>query len=135
MKFKGAKELINKLRRIRVAVPRRVEQVMLGQALELQARSIAVAPELTRKLVLSSRVTREQRSGRVALGVSYDTPYAVIRHEDFYSPGALSRAKTPTEDGDAGRKYLERPFNNMLDQIQAKIGDAVLDAAREEGAE
>lgn len=135
MSLKGAKQLINRLRRIRAKVPRKIEETMLGQAVELQARAIAVAPELSRRLVQSSRVTREARSNRVAIGVSFDTPYAVIRHEDFYNPGLLSRAKSPTQDGDAGRKYLERPYNNMLEQIQEKIGEAVVDACREEGAE
>ncbi len=93
-----------------------------NQAQLLRGRAVAVAPELTRRMILSSKVTKRDSRTRAIRVVSFDTPYAVVRHEDFYQLGPISSAKAPTQDGPPGRKYLERPFRNMVKPIQIAVG-------------
>lgn len=87
---------------------------------ELLGRSGALVPELTRRLLLSGRITQRSRRGSELAVVSYDTPYAVIRHEDFYQPGPITGSKAATQDGAPGRKYLQRPYVAMIREILAE---------------
>ncbi len=126
-------------RALRRALGRLIRKVPLGvaieldnQAQELRGRAVAVAPELTRKLILSSKVTKRDSGSRAIRVVSFGTAYAVVRHEDFYELGPISSAKSPTTDGAPGRKYLERPFRNMTKQIIKAIGEVPEDVARKE---
>ncbi len=97
--------------------------IRLDNAAQLiRGRAVAIAPELTRKLILSSKVTKRDSQNRAIRVVSFDTDYAVVRHEDFYELGPISSAKSPTQDGPPGRKYLERPFKKSLKEIQRDIG-------------
>lgn len=126
-RLKGKQKLDRKL----ANMARRVESVLEGElddaAQEIRARSIAVVPEKTRKLLLSSGVAR----AKLARAVFYDTDYAAIVHEDFYQLGPLSANKAPTEDGPVGRKYLERPFNNIRARLVRKdFPRAILRAIR-----
>ncbi len=100
------------------------------QANRLRGRAVAIAPELTRKLILSSRVTKTDSKARAIRVVSFDTDYAVVRHEDFYELGPISSAKAPTQDGPPGRKYLERPFRNMTKPMMKDLGTVAEDVAR-----
>lgn len=102
-----------------------------NQAQTLRGRAVAVAPELTRTLILSSKVTKRDSSTRAVRVVSFDTPYAVIRHEDFYNLGPISSVKSPTQDGPPGRKFLERPFRNMAKPIQTAVGKVPEKVARD----
>ena len=126
----GVPALLAALRRIGTAVGLETEVVLDNAARELLGRSVALAPELTRRLILSAKITKVTTPSGSARVVSFDTPYAVIRHEDFYELGPISTRKAPTEDGTPGRKYLERPFNTMNPDIQRKLAEAVTRAAK-----
>lgn len=99
-----------------------VESVLDQGARQIHGRAVALSPELTRKLILSSRVTRARRRGRSARVISFDTDYAVVMHEAFYNLGPISSRKAPTQDGPVGRKYLERPFNRVVPDVIRAIG-------------
>lgn len=130
MAVRGARALRRRLARIVEKLPIAASIELDNQARELQGRAVAVAPELTRKLILSSRVEKLDSSRRAVRAVSFDTDYAVIRHEDTYELGPISSQKAPTQDGPPGRKYLERPFRNMVGPIQRALGEIPEDLAR-----
>lgn len=129
MPVRGVRGLRNKVKRF----PRLLEAIigrrMDDRAEELLGRAQALTPELSRRLILSSKITKRDTRVRKVRVVSFDTPYAIRRHEDFYLEGPITAAKAATQDGQPGRKYLERPYLNMIDEIQQDIGDAVNDVA------
>jgi hypothetical protein len=129
--IRGDKTLRRVLGQIAAKTPIGIGIELDNQAEILRARAIAVAPELTRKLILSSKVTKRDSRTRAIRVISFDTDYAVVRHEDFYNLGPISSAKSPTQDGPPGRKYLERPFRNMNKPIQEAVGEVPEDVARE----
>jgi hypothetical protein len=127
----GVSALRRRLSRIRGAVDRVVRVKMDDLAIELLGRSVAVAPELTRDLIKSAVITKDDRAGQTRRIVSYDTHYAVVQHEDFsLGIGPITARKAGTIDGAAGRKYLERPFNNMKRGIVLALGAIPEDTAR-----
>jgi len=111
-------------------MPGEVSDKLDLKARQLLGRSVALAPELERHLILSSRVEKVDTATRAARSVSYDTPYAVKQHEAQLNPGPLTSRKAPTQDGAAGRKYLERPFRNMVGEVQTEVGQVPLDVTR-----
>lgn len=126
VKLKGFTETARNLRRIADQGSLAALTTTRAQARELLKRARAVAPRLTGRLEDSGKVVEvTQGKNRIAWGVTFDTPYAVIRHEDFYNLGPVSQLKPPTQDGAVGRKFLARPFINMAPQILAKVSDAV----------
>lgn len=120
--LKGDKKLRRVLANIAAKTPAGVAIELDDLAEQLRGRAVALAPELTRRLILSSKITKRDSRARAIRVVSFDTPYAVRRHEDFYALGPISSAKSPTEDGSPGRKYLERPFRKMTKPIQREVG-------------
>ncbi len=129
--LRGDKTLRKRLAFIIDKTPLAMAIKLDDQANRLRGRAVAVAPELTRKLILSSRVTKQDSRARAIRVVSFDTDYAVVRHEDFYELGPISSAKAPTQDGPPGRKFLERPFRNMTKPMQRDLGKVPMDVARE----
>ncbi len=129
--LQGDKRLRRVLGQIAAKTPIGVAIELDNQANLLRGRAVALAPELTRRLILSSKITKRDSSTRAIRVVSFDTPYAVVRHEDFYELGPISSAKSPTQDGSPGRKFLERPFRNMNKPITKAIGDVPEKVARE----
>lgn len=126
-------------RKLRRFFGRMARKLPIGVAIELdnqaqllRGRAVAVAPELTRRLILSSKVTKRDSTARAIRVVSFDTEYAVKMHEDTYELGPISSAKSPTTDGSPGRKFLERPFRNMAKGIIKAIGEVPEDVARQE---
>jgi len=111
-------------------LPDEVGRRLDDRAQQLLGRAVAVAPELERHLVLSGRVSGVKSHKRVARAVSFDTPYAVAQHEGSFKPGPLTAAKAPTQDGASGRKYLERPFQNMIPLVRFEVSRAPEDVAR-----
>lgn len=134
MAVRGARQLRRRLRAIRreaenprtSAIARELE----AQAVELLGRSQAIAPELTRELIKGALIVRRDTRGRFIRVIAYTAPYAIIRHEDFYRPGPITAAKAGTQDGPPGRKYLERPYNNMRAQIPLEVGRVIERTAR-----
>lgn len=107
-----------------------IEAVLDQGARQIHGRAVALSPELTRALILSSRVTRTRHRGRSTRAISFDTDYAVVMHEAYYNLGPISSRKAPTQDGPPGRKYLERPFNRVVPDVQRALGEIPETAAR-----
>lgn len=127
-----SRKLQRTLRDIGKQTRRAINVVLDRQAVLLRGRAVAIAPELTRRLILSSKITSRNQKGKAIRVVSFDTPYAVTRHESFYNLGPISSQKAPTQDGPTGRKYLSRPFNNLVREkgVEKEIRDALLKVAR-----
>ena len=131
MAVTGISALRQRLARLRGGVGAGMRARADDLAIELLGRSQAVAPELTRRLVKSGRITKQDSAGRVVRVVSYNTPYAVKQHEHATPPGGpITRRKAATQDGPAGRKFLERPFNNMRRGIILALGAVPENIAR-----
>ena len=132
MKVLGRRRLVRTIRAITKETPKEVGPAMTRQANLLRGRAVAVAPELTRKMILSSKVTKRSTRGREIRVVSFNTIYAVKQHEGRFKPGPLTAAKSPTQDGISGRKYLTRPFNNMVQEktVEKAIAKALITAIR-----
>ena len=130
MRVFGRRRLARTIRAITKKTPKEVGPEMTRQANILRGRAVAVAPELTRKMILSSKVTKRSNRGREIRVISFDTAYAVKQHEDRLNPGPITAAKSPTQDGAAGRKYLTRPFNNMVQEqtVEKAVAKALIRA-------
>lgn len=79
--------------------------------------------QTSRKIVPIDEATLE-RSGKVSVdeaemkaAVSYDTPYAVIQHEDL----------TLNHKNGRSAKYLERPFTSETETVRQIIAQAIKD--------
>jgi hypothetical protein len=119
---RGVPELVRTLQRISRSASQEVTTELTRRGQELLVRSQALAPEKTRALVNSATVGPFTRGATgVSVGVSYNTEYAVIRHEDFYNLGPISALKPITRDGPPGRKYLSRPFNAMTATLLSNL--------------
>lgn len=79
----------------------------------LLAEARAIVPYDDGPLSESGKASRDGLTG----SVSFDTPYAVIQHEDLdfrHAPGRTA-------------KYLEGPLNANRDQLLAMIGQRITD--------
>lgn len=113
VRLKGLQRLERRFKRLGRVTEDAVERQLDASADEILARAIALVPERTRRLLISGAIAR----AKLARAIGFDTDYAVIVHEDIYTPGPITAAKAGTEDGMAGRKYLERPFNNIRGRL------------------
>lgn len=130
-KVKGAKTARARFRKLPKEMFDEVTKVIFEDGVELLGRSQALIPELERTLILTGDVEKKVSGQRVRVVVSYGTPYAVIRHEDEYELGPVSSLKSGTQDGPVGRKYLERPFQNMKRRITGRdVPGAIIRGAR-----
>ncbi|KAB1659008.1 hypothetical protein [Pseudoclavibacter sp. CFCC 11306] len=84
-------------------------------AKNIAAKALPLTPLLDGDLRGSQQVT-EASAGNLEATVSYDTVYAVRRHEEtgvhFTEPGT-------------GAKYLERPFNDSQQETAQIIAEAI----------
>lgn len=115
---KGLRPGVQRFRQLPRAMLESIERTADHVAVELLGRAQAVAPELTRHLVLSGAIDRSKQGEVITRVVKFTEIYALIMHEDFYQLGPLSRRKSGTQDGPVGRKYLERPYTNMRERVQ-----------------
>ncbi len=116
-KVKGGKKIGRRFRKLPREIFAEVDATLENDALELLGRANALVPELERPLLLSGGIDSQKSSAKLTFAISYDTPYAIIRHEDEYELGPISAGKSGTQDGPVGRKYLSRPFENMKRRI------------------
>ncbi|MCP4251066.1 MAG: hypothetical protein GY778_28850 [bacterium] len=135
IRIRGIRQLISRFTRLGRAASLEVRREMDSVAEELLGRSQALVPELTRDLLLSGKIGKQDNRDRSIRVVGYGgqraREYAVIRHEDFYNAGPITAAKASTQDGPPGRKYLERPFLAMRRRvIRRDFGKAINRATR-----
>ena len=123
MAIRGVRRLRRAFRSIVRDVDRGVDERLDDQARRLLGSAIAVAPELTRRLILSGSITKRSGGGRSIRVIDFDTPYAVVQHENqLLLPGPLTSRKAATQDGEAGAKFLERPYRRLLQTFIREIG-------------
>lgn len=77
----------------------------------------------------------KKRGGTIEVTVGYNTPYAAKVHETMLPavpvggekqmhPGPTTESKPPTEFGEAGGKYLERPLFGKATRYAKRIAEA-----------
>lgn len=91
------------------------DRVLNAAAEDLRKRAKALSPEDTGALMLSGEVTDISHVGLARYAVTFgasgpSTRYAVRMHDGFYNLGPIT-AQKKSADGQAGRKFLERPYN------------------------
>ncbi len=92
---------------------------------DLKQRAQALTPEDTGALVRSARIDRVGRANEPGFVVSFGSEgpsagYALEVHEGNQSPGPITRQKS-SDDGKAGRKYLERPYRRHKDRYVEEV--------------
>lgn len=120
----GAAVIKRRLRLIARNVRDEVRTALDEAAEDLLFRARLLAPQLEGELIDSGKIARHRSRGVEARTISFGTPYAVVRHEDFYNLGPISSVKS-SADGPVGRKYLSRPFERHSPRYFEEIGDAV----------
>ena len=107
-----------------------VAQQLDEAAEDLLLRARQLAPQLSGELIGSGDIARRQSRDIVSRTIFFDSPYAVRRHEDFYSLGPISSIKS-SPDGSIGRKFLQRPFEAHRDRYQRQIAHGLQRALRQ----
>ena len=132
----GRKELKRNLAIMRRNIESAAQKQMDFIAEDALARSNAIAPQLSGLLISKSGI-RKFDGKTFVRSVFYDTPYAVVQHEGIHPktgaelrPGPVTRAKPGSSDGPAGKKYLERVFNNHLARWQKEMARTLFSAIK-----
>lgn len=112
---------------------------------DLASKSQKLSPKLEGTLEESAAVKIEKSSRDITGTVSYNSPYALRRHEEPYKPGArkeydssgrpvgyiidgrgpITRGKPSVDGMEPGRKYLERPFKKYVKKYENHLADKV----------
>jgi hypothetical protein len=120
-------------RRLRV-ISRNVHAEMgvrLDQAAkDLLSRARGLAPQLSGELIGDGDILRRGNKTVHRRVVFFDSPYAVVRHEDVYNLGPISSIKS-SPDGAIGRKFLSRPFERQSKNYEKSIAAGVRLALRQ----
>jgi hypothetical protein len=110
---------------------RREVGVRLDQsAKDLLLRARGLSPQLEGFLIGAGDILKRGNRNVVKRIVFFDSPYAVIRHEDVYNLGPISSLKK-SPDGPIGRKFLSRPFQAQGPRYIREIGEGVNLALRQ----
>jgi len=121
----GAKVIKRRMRLIVRNVRDEISEALDEAAEDLRGRSQGLAPQLEGDLIGSAEIKSHRKKNLESRKIFYDSPYAVVRHEDFYNLGPVSSVKK-SPDGPIGRKYLSRPF----DRNKARYKDELANAMR-----
>ena len=139
--IRGARTVQANLRRAGLFGRKAADKFAREIAADLLARSQAIAPVFRGELVATGQVI----STRGGYTVAYGTDHAVFAHEVIsptgepgltaggtlrYGVGPITLRKPATEDGPAGGKFLERPFNRSRRQMPRSFFRRVLDTIR-----
>lgn len=127
---KGADVIRRRLRLIRRNVKAEVAAQLDDSADDLLTRARGLAPQLEGDLIASGIIKKRRFREAVSRTIFFDSPYAVVRHEDFYNLGPVSSVKA-SPDGPVGRKYLSRPYEANHPRYVKEIGAAVNRAIRQ----
>lgn len=124
MAVHGKAVIVRRMRLIVRNVKEEVEVALDEAAEDLRGRANALAPQLSGDLILSAEIKAHDTKTLSSRTIYYDSPYAVVRHEDFYNLGPISSVKK-SPDGPIGRKYLSRAFERHNPRYQTELGNAV----------
>ena len=130
MPVRGGDVIRRRLRLIRRNVKAEVARELDDVADDLLTRARGLAPQLEGDLIGSGIIKKRRAREAVSRTIFFDSPYAVVRHEDFYNLGPVSSVKA-SPDGPIGRKYLSRPFEANHPRYVKEIGRAVDRAIRQ----
>lgn len=129
MPVHGRKTIEKRSRTIQRNVKAEVSRQLDENADDLLSRAQGLAPQLEGDLIASGIIKKRRFRAAVSRTVKFTSPYAVVRHEDFYNLGPVSEVKK-SPDGRIGRKYLSRPFRKNRARYQKEIGNAIDRAIR-----
>ena len=129
MAVEGGEVIKRRLKLIIRNVQREVSVALDAAADDLLSRSRQLAPQLSGDLIDAGKVRGRGARDVQTRVIFYDSPYAVVRHEDFYNLGPISSLKQ-SPDGVIGRKYLETPFRRHNARYQKDLGFAINRAMR-----
>lgn len=127
---KGAAVIRRRMRLITRNVREEVAVGLDAAAEDLRRRAQGLAPQLEGDLIGSAKIRQKGRKDVVSRTIYFDSPYAVVRHEDFYNLGPVSSVKK-SPDGAIGRKYLSRPFEANQRRYTREIGESIDRALRQ----
>lgn len=127
---RGADVIKRRFRIISRNVHREAAVRLTQNARDLLSRARGLAPQLESDLIESGDIQRRASQGLHRRWVFFDSPYAVVRHEDFYNLGPTSSAKR-SPDGPIGRKFLSRPLEAQADNYVDNLDEGVNLAIRQ----
>lgn len=113
----GINAVIQNLQNIRTNVQNKVVQAVTESCLDLQRRSVELAPVDTGDMRGSAKTDVEANSNQVKGTVSFNTPYALEQHETLWY--------NHPRGGQA--KYLEQPARENEERYKNNIKDATRD--------
>lgn len=127
----GRKVIVQRLAIIRRNVLAELQDELDDQAQDLLEESQRRAPQLTGALVLTAGTDSEDNraSGRLRRTVFYREEYAIYQHEGYFNPGPISTEKLGGSFA-IGRKYLQRPFDELAPGFKKRSAVAVERALR-----
>jgi hypothetical protein len=127
---KGGAAVKRRLRIISRNVHREVGVRLDHNAEDLLSRARGLAPQLEGHLIDAGDILRRGNQYLHKRVIFFDSPYAVVRHEDVYNLGPISSMKS-SPDGPIGRKFLSRPFEAQAQKYQKQIAEGVRLALRQ----
>lgn len=130
MPVHGGAAIRRRMRLIRRNVKAEVVRELDDAADDLLLRARGLAPQLSGDLIASGIIKKRRAREAVSRTIFFDSPYAVVRHEDVYNLGPISSVKA-SPDGPIGRKYLSRPFEANRRRYEEGIRDAMRRAMRQ----
>ncbi len=87
---------------------------MESNVLTLEKEAVLLSPFRTGELESSTKTEVRNNSEGIVGSVTFEVPYAAIRHNDLGSnPGPGTRGKSPTAYGVPGPNYLQNPGRGL----------------------
>lgn len=151
IKWDGLEELNNAFDKLEIEVLQAVKEGVVDCTEDLAKVSSQLSPLLEGDLQASPTVDIKINGSNITGEVSYNSPYALRRHEEEYKPGTrkeydksgrpvgyiidgkgpLTRSKPSVDGMIPGRKYLEQPLKKYgKDKYMKYIANKVKGALR-----
>lgn len=116
--LKGIREVTAKLSAALEKLPDLSAEKLMAMGLDIQSQAQKLVPNDTGDLEGSAVTKLENEGDSPSVTIGFYTPYAANQHEH-----------TEYEHKDGRKaKYLEKPLNDKLEDITAKLGEAVSEA-------
>ena len=125
LELEGMDDVLAALDRAEAEVMDALERAQEENTEDLMGKAVELAPILTGTLRRSAEPEVSRDATGVTGVVSFNTPYAVRRHEENYKPGPLTAASPGIDGMPAGRKYLERPLKANAKKYVEHAADRV----------
>ena len=145
VKLEGFEEFARNMDRLSDEMIEKLVEGVTDITEDLASKSQKLSPKLEGILEESAAVKIEKSSKNITGTVSYNSPYALRRHEEPYKTGTrkeydksgrpvgyiidgrgpITRGKPSVDGMQPGRKYLERPFKKNIKKYENYLADKV----------